>query len=93
MPGGIEAVCRKCKTSLKGCTYLQIGVNLGGSNKMCVDCIDKYMVRGGYKSVRDWVTAYIKEFKPDTVQSLKVRVQELERLLEGLTNPSREGEQ
>lgn len=88
MSGGVEATCRKCRKTLRGFTYLQIGVSLGGgANKVCVDCVDKYMSRGNFKTVRDWVTVYIKECKPDTVQSLRAEIEQLRELLDSFTNP------
>jgi hypothetical protein len=60
---------------------------LPDGGKLCLTCIDRGLQKYGTATTHEFVVRYIKEHKPDTVRTLKARVEELERLLEGLTDP------
>lgn len=84
---------RNCSKPIPEMPRLFLGTRSvpSGSTQLCIDCVDKLMptmAPPDNRTLRGFVTAYIKASRQtDTVQSLKSRVEELERLLEGLTNP------
>lgn len=78
--------CRLCKAQVRDGTYLQLASKaIKGVGAVCLSCVDKEIHRRGSKTVGDFVTAYLREEKPDTVQSLKARIAELEARLAAAT--------
>lgn len=74
-------ICMKCRTRLLGLPYLSLGLKIPGGSNLCIQCIDKFMVRGGYKSFLAWFTDYVKEIKKPSVAELSKRIQLLESVL------------
>lgn len=84
-----EARCLKCRTAVKGVTYLRIGakLKLDGHSVLCLSCVDKLMVEGRHQTVRAFVGEYINANQVDSVKTLKQRLADLEALVDSLTRP------
>jgi hypothetical protein len=83
------SACRDCRTDLATAAYIRIGQGvLRGGTAICLNCLDKGIEAGGFKSVREWSVAYIERVRPRTeVERLRAEVEELRALVSQLTEP------
>ena len=89
MTGGSIHRCRECRTELAGAAYLRFGADaLRNGTAVCLSCVERLMTKGHHATLRDFTVAYVEAHRPQPeLVSLRQRVTELERLLDGYTRP------